>query len=109
MTPYHEKWGKLGRARDFFEARGAPLIYPRSELFPFEFREIAEKLDSSKQPSTGMYLTRRLLAAGTIPTLVGFTGKVSPKHHDPQFEARVLGRLEQEGLVRRLLPVVMAK
>jgi len=90
IAPQHKKWGSLVKAVRFFDEAGQILIHPQSEVFPFEFQQIGERLGRSKQPSCGMYLIHRLLNAGITPTLVGFTGKVKPDYHDPGFEKRVL-------------------
>jgi hypothetical protein len=102
ISPYHERWGSLSKAQNFFENKGTSFMHPLSDLFPFEFQEIAETLDRCKQPSVGIYLTRRLINAGINPTLVGFTGGVKSNYHDPQFEKRVLEKLEKNELIRRI-------
>ena len=78
-----DKSGRLRTAKTWYPEQGLSLIYPDSHL-------TIPPSATTKEPSVGFYMAYRLLHEDIPIALIGFTGKVNPKHHDGEAEMAFL-------------------
>jgi hypothetical protein len=78
-----DKFGRLRTAKRWYPEQGLSLIYPDSHL-------TIPPSATTKEPSVGFYMACRLLHEDIPIALIGFTGKVNPKHHDGEAEMAFL-------------------